>query len=97
MKIGLRAISEVREGEVCRWSVRHDYGIGIDVEVRSESWVAGANGFWLPVQVDSGLWVGGASSFVGLGCRSSGFWLCFLGLSCCFLGLIHGFSVFSGF
>ena len=101
MKIGVRAISEVREGEVCRRSVRHDYGIGIDVaidvEVRSESWVAGANGFWLPVQVDSGLWVGGASSFVGLGCRSSGFWLCFLGLSCCFLGLIHGFSVFSGF
>ena len=80
---------------------RSDYGIGIDVgidvEVRSESWVAGANGFWLPVQVDSWLWVGGASSFVGLGCRSSGFWLCFMGLSCCFLGLIHGFSVFSGF
>ena len=40
MKIGVRAISEVREGEVCRRSVRHDYGIGIDlgidVEVRSE-------------------------------------------------------------
>ena len=54
MKIDVRAIScEVREGEVCRWSVRHDYGtgidVGIDVEVRSESWVAGANGFWLPV------------------------------------------------
>ena len=43
--------------------------VGIDVEVRSESWVAGANGFWLLVQVDSGLWVGGASSFVGLGCQ----------------------------
>ena len=41
MKIGVRAISEVREGEVCRRSVHHDYGIGIDlgidVEVRSES------------------------------------------------------------
>ena len=40
MKIGVRAISEVREGEVCRRSVCHDYGIGIDlgidVEVRSE-------------------------------------------------------------
>ena len=59
MKIGVRAISEVREGELCRRSVRHDYGIGIDVgidvEVRSESWVAGTSGFWLLVQVDS--WV----------------------------------------
>ena len=49
--------------------------VGIDSEVRSESWVAGASGFWLPVQVDSRLWVTGAS----------GFWLCFLGLSCCVL------------
>ena len=40
----------------------------IGVEVRSESWVAGASGFWLSVQVDSWLWVGDASSFVGLGC-----------------------------
>ena len=40
----------------------------ISVEVRSESWVAGASGFWLSVQVDSWLWVGDASSFVGLGC-----------------------------
>ena len=59
MKISMRAVSEVREGEVRRRSVRHDHGIeidvGIDVEVRLESWVAGA----------------------------SGFWLCFLGLSCC--------------
>ena len=55
--------------------------VGIDVEVRSESWVAGANGFWLLVQVDSWLWVGDASSFGGLGCRSSGFWLCFLGFN----------------
>ena len=73
MKIGVQAISEVREGEVCCRSVRHDYGIkidvGIDVEVRSESWVAGASGFWLLVQVDSWVWVAGASSFVGLGCR----------------------------
>ena len=40
MKIGVQAISEVLEGKVCRRSVRHDYGIGInmgiDVEVRSE-------------------------------------------------------------
>ena len=57
--------------------------VGIDIEVRSESWVASANGFWLSMQVDSWLWVGGASGFVGLCCRSSGFWLCFLGLSCC--------------
>ena len=41
----------------------------ISIEVRSESWVAGASGFWLPVQVDSWLWVGGASSFMGLGCQ----------------------------
>ena len=48
MKIGVRAISEVCEGEVCRRSVRHDYGIridvGIDVEVRlecsSRSWAS---------------------------------------------------------
>ena len=33
MKIGVRAISEVREGEVCRRSVRHDYGIRIDVGI----------------------------------------------------------------
>ena len=78
MKIGVRAISEVCEGEVCRWSVHHDYGIGIDVGID-----VAVDGFWLPVQVDSWLWVGGASSFVGLGCRSSGFWLYFLGLSCC--------------
>ena len=73
MKIGMRAVSKVREGEVRCRSVHHDHGIridmGIDVEVRSESWVAGASGFWLPVYVDSWLWVGGASSFVGLGCR----------------------------
>ena len=41
MKIGVRAISEVREGEVRCRSVRHNHGIGIDmginVEVRSES------------------------------------------------------------
>ena len=43
--------------------------VGIDVEVRSESWVASASGFWLLVQVDSWLWVAGASSFVGLGCQ----------------------------
>ena len=43
--------------------------VGIDVEVRLESWVAGASGFWLPVQVDSWLWVGDVSSFVGLGCQ----------------------------
>ena len=43
--------------------------VGIDIEVRSESWVASASGFWLPVQVDLWLWIGGASSFVGLGCR----------------------------
>ena len=40
MKIGVRAVSEVREGEVCYQSVRHDHGIGIemgiDVKVRSE-------------------------------------------------------------
>ena len=51
MKIGVRAISEVREGEVRRRSVRHDHGIridvGIDIEVRSESWVASASGFLL--------------------------------------------------
>ena len=44
MKIGVRAVSEVREGEVRCWSVHHNHGIridvGIDVEVRSEcsSW-----------------------------------------------------------
>ena len=47
----------------------HDYGIGndmgIDVEVRSKSWVVDANGFWLPVQVDSWLWV---ADLVGFGC-----------------------------
>ena len=73
MKIGMRAVSEVREGEVRRRSVRHDHGIeidvGIDVEVRLESWVASVSGFWLPVQVDSWLWVGSSSSFMGLGCR----------------------------
>ena len=41
MKIGVRAVSEVREGEVHGRSVRHDHGIrinvGIDVEVKSES------------------------------------------------------------
>ena len=41
MKIGVWAVSEVREGEVRRQSVHHDHGIGIDVgidvEVRSES------------------------------------------------------------
>ena len=40
MKIGVRAVSEVREGEVRRQSVRHDHRIGIDVgidvKVRSE-------------------------------------------------------------
>ena len=40
MKIGVRAVSEVREGKVRRRSVRHDHGIGIDVgidvKVRSE-------------------------------------------------------------
>ena len=40
MKIGVRAVSEVREGEVRCWSVHHNHGIridvGIDVEVRSE-------------------------------------------------------------
>ena len=40
MKIGVRAVSEVREGEVRRRSVRHDHRIGIDVgidvKVRSE-------------------------------------------------------------
>ena len=72
--------------------------VGIDVEVRSESWVASANGFWLPVQVDSWLWVGGASSFVGLGCQSNGFWLCFLGLSCyVFWVWLMGFLCFLGF
>ena len=73
MKIGMRAVSEVREGEVRRRSVCHDHGIkidmGIDVEVRLESWVASVSGFWLPVQVDSWLWVGSSSSFMGLGCR----------------------------
>ena len=73
MKIGMRAVSEVREGEVRRRSVRHDHGIeidvGIDVEVRLESWVASVSGFWLPVQVNLWPWVGGASSFVGLGCQ----------------------------
>ena len=48
-----------RDGEVMK----------IGVEVRSESWVVSASGFWLPMQVDSWLWVGGASSFVGLGCQ----------------------------
>ena len=43
--------------------------VGIDVEVRSESWVVGASGFWLPVQVNLWPWVGGARSFVGLGCQ----------------------------
>ena len=43
--------------------------VGIDIEVRSESWVASASGFWLPVQVDLWLWIGSASSFVGLGCQ----------------------------
>ena len=43
--------------------------VGIDVEVRLESWVVGASGFCLPVQVDSWLWVGGACSFMALGCR----------------------------
>ena len=43
--------------------------VGIDIEVRSDSWVASASGFWLPVQVDLWLWIGSASSFVGLGCR----------------------------
>ena len=28
--------------------------VGIDVEVRSESWVANASGFWLPVLVGFG-------------------------------------------
>ena len=37
--------------------------MGIDVEVRSESWVAGASGCWLLVQVDSWVWVAGASGF----------------------------------
>ena len=73
MKIGMRAVSEVREGEVRHRSVRHDHGIeinmGIDVEVRLESWVASVSGFWLPVQVDSWLWIGSSSSFMGLGCR----------------------------
>ena len=59
MKISVRVVSEVHEGEVRCRSVRHDHRIridvGIDVEVRSKSWVAGV----------------------------SGFWLCFLGLSCC--------------
>ena len=69
--------------------------VGIDVKVRSESWVADANGFWLPMQVDSWLWVGSATSFVGLGCRSSGFWLCFLGLSCyVFWVWLMGFQCF---
>ena len=40
MKISVRAVSEVREGEVRRRSVCHDHGIGIDMgidfEVRSE-------------------------------------------------------------
>ena len=40
MKISVQVISKVCEGEVCRQSVRHDYGIGIDmgidVEERSE-------------------------------------------------------------
>ena len=74
--------------------------MGIDVEVRSELWVAGANGFWLPMQMDSWLWVGGASSFVGLGCQSSGFWLYFLGLSCCVFWIwlmdFLGFNRFCG-
>ena len=69
MKISVQAISEVCEGEICRRSVRHDYGIGndmgINVEVRSKSWVVDANGFWLPVQVDSWLWV---ADLVGFGC-----------------------------
>ena len=73
MKIGVRAVSEVCKDEVRSRSVRHDHGIeidvGIDVEVRLESWVASVSGFWLPVQVDSWLWVGSASSFMGLGCR----------------------------
>ena len=41
MKIGMQAVSKVREGEVRRQSVRHDHGIridvGIDIEVRLES------------------------------------------------------------
>ena len=41
MKIYVPAVSEVREGEVRRRSVRHDHGIeidvSIDIEVRSES------------------------------------------------------------
>ena len=50
------------------------------------------------MQVDSWLWVGSASGFVGLGCRSSGFWLCFLGLSCCvFWVWLMGFLCFLGF
>ena len=47
----MRFVSKVHEGKVHHWSVRHDHGIGINVginvEVRSESWVAGASG--LPV------------------------------------------------
>ena len=95
MKIDVRAVIKVREGEVCRRSVRHNHGIGInvgiDVEVRSEStlrwdrnhglsvlvgfgcrckWI---RGFGLAVLVVSWVWVASAS----------GFWLCFLGLSCC--------------
>ena len=37
--------------------------VGIDVEVISESWVAGASGYWLLVQVDSWVWVAGACGF----------------------------------
>ena len=37
--------------------------VGIDVEVRSESWVSSASGFGLPVLVVLWLWVTGASGF----------------------------------
>ena len=68
--------------------------VGTDVEVRSESWVAGASGYWLLVQVDSWVWVAGANSFVGLGCRC--LWvLDFLGFSCCVFWIwLMGFLCF---
>ena len=44
--------------------------------------------------MDSWLWVGGASSFVVWVASASGFWLCFLDLSCCASGCC---SVFNGF
>ena len=65
--------------------------VGIDVEVRSESWVANASGFWLPVLVGFGCrckWIRGFGLAVLVVSwlwvtGASGFWLSFLGLSCC--------------